>query len=200
MTLAPESQSPGNPLDSVNRGGSSSNTAVLKMRYEGYCQHQVSRLLELIPKEAVRSLYRRARTWAMERGVHESKDPMSTLRAFCRELLPLPPFEAWQADYENNRVAHGSAGVERSPLAEPKEPVAVDVRRIEYEAEPWQGTLEVYRGDDRWRGVIRFQRDGEEGHFRTGEIFCEDDLQDLRDRFTSFTAPTMSAFLRSTLP
>jgi len=125
---------------------------------------------------------------------------MSTLRAFCRELLPLPPFEAWQADYENSRAAHGSAGVERSPLAGPTEPVAVDVRRIEYEAEPWEGTLEVYRGDDRWRGVIRFQRDGEEGHFRTGEIFCEDDLQHLRDRFSSFTAPTMSAFLRSTLP
>jgi len=50
------------------------------------------------------------------------------------------------------------------------------------------------------RGVIRFQRDGEEGHFRIGEIFCEDDFQGLGDRFSSFTAPTMSAFLRSTLP
>ena len=200
MTLTPEIRSPGNPLDSVDRGASSSNTAVLKMRYEGYCQHQVSRLLELIPREAVRPLYRRARTWATEKGAHESKDPMSTLRAFCREVLPLPPFEVWYADYENNRVAHRGAGVERSPLAEPMEPVAVDVRRIEHEAEPWRGTLEVYRGDDRWRGVIRFQRDGQEGQFRTGEILCEDDLQDLRDRFSSFTAPTMSAFLRSTLP
>jgi hypothetical protein len=80
------------------------------------------------------------------------------------------------------------------------EPVAVDVRRIEHEAEPWQGTLEVYRGDDRWRGVIRSQRDREEGQFRTGEIFCEDDLQDLRDRFSSFTVPTMSALLRSAVP
>jgi hypothetical protein len=77
------------------------------------------------------------------------------------------------------------------------DPVAVDVRRIDHEAEPWQGTLEVYRGEDAWRGLIRFQRDGQGGHFRTGEIFCEDDLQDLRDRFT---APTMSAFLRPTLP
>ena len=90
--------------------------------------------------------------------------------------------------------------MERSPSAEPMEPIAVDIRRIEHDAEQWQGTLEVYRGGEAWRGLIRFQRDGEEGHFRTGEIFCEDDLQDLRDRFVSFTAPTMSAFLRSTLP
>jgi hypothetical protein len=125
---------------------------------------------------------------------------MSTLRAFCGEMLPLPPFEVWHSDHESHGLAHEGAGVERSPLAEPMEPMAVDVRRIEHEAQPWQGTLEVYRGGDAWRGLIRFQRDGEEGHFRTGEIFCEDDLQDLRDRFISFTAPTMSAFLRSTLP
>ena len=125
---------------------------------------------------------------------------MSTLRAFCGELLPLPPFEVWRSDYENNRLAHRSAGVERSPVAEPMEPIEVEVRRIKHEAESWQGTLEVYRGDDRWRGVIRFQLDGEEGQFRTGEIFCEDDLQNLRDRFSSFTALTMRSFLRSTLP
>ena len=154
----------------------------------------------MIPREAVRPIYRHARTWATQRGLHESKDPMSTLRGFCRDVLPLPPFEIWLSDYENHRAAHVDSGVERAPLAGPLEPIAVDVRPIEHEAEPWQGTLEVYRGGDAWRGLIRFQRDGEEGHFRTGEIFCEDDLQDLSDRFISFTAPTMRAFPRSTLP
>jgi hypothetical protein len=125
---------------------------------------------------------------------------MSTLRGFCRAVLPLPPFEVWLLDYEDHRVAHAGAGLEWAPLAEPMEPIAVDVRRMRHEAEPWNGTLEVYRGGDGWRGLIRFQRDGEEDHFRTGEIFCEDDLQDLRNRFNSFTVPTMSAFLRSTLP
>ena len=200
MTLTPELGAWGTPLAPVDRGISPSNTAVLRGLYEGYCRQQVSFLLGIIPREAVRPLYRRARTWATERGFHESKDPMSTLRGFCRDVLPLPPFEVWQLDYENHRAAHVSAGIERSPLAEPMSPIAVDFRRIEHEAEAWQGTLEVYRGGNAWRGLIRFQRDGEEGHFRTGEIFCEDDLQDLRDRFISFTAPTMSAFLRSTLP
>ncbi len=177
-----------------------SDAATLRGRYEAYCRQQISLLLEIIPREAVRPLYRRARVWATERGLHESKDPMSTLRGFCHEVLPLPPFEVWLLDYESHRVAHLGSGGESWSLADPMEPIAVDVRRLEHEAEPWRGTLEVYRGGDAWRGLIRFQRDGEESQFLTGEIFCEDDLQDLRDRFNSFTVPTMSAFLRSTLP
>jgi hypothetical protein len=78
--------------------------------------------------------------------------------------------------------------------------ITVGVRRIKHDVVPWQGTLEVYHGGDAWRGLIRFQRVGEEGHFRTGELFCEDDLDDLRDRLISFTATTMSSFLRSILP
>jgi len=190
----------GAPPDPVDRTVSPSDTGAVKGRYEEYCRQQVTLLLEIIPREAVRPLYRRARIWATERGLHDTKDPMSTLRVFCREVLPLPPFEVWRLDYENHRVAHAGGRVEWVLLAEPMDPIAVDVRRMEHEAEPWHGTLEVYRGGDAWRGLIRFQREGEEGQFRTGEIFCEDDLQDLRSRFNSFTASTMSALLRSTLP
>ena len=125
---------------------------------------------------------------------------MSTLRIFCREILPLPSFDAWLLDYETHRLAHVSTGLGVLPLPESMEPVAVEFRRLEHEAEAWRGTLEVYRGGDVWRGLIRFQRDGEDGHFRTGEIFREDDLQALRDRFISFTASNMIYFLRSTLP
>ena len=190
----------GAPPDPVDRTVSPSDTGAVKGRYEEYCRQQVTLLLEIIPREAVRPLYRRARIWATERGLHDTKDPMSTLRVFCREVLPLPPFEVWRLDYENHRVAHAGGRVEWVLLAEPMDPIAVDVRRMEHEAEPWHGTLEVYRGGDAWRGLIRFQREGEEGQFRTGEIFCEDDLQDLRTRFNSFTVSTMSALLRSTLP
>ena len=190
----------GAPPDPVDRTVSPSDTGAVKGRYEEYCRQQVTLLLEIIPREAVRPLYRRARIWATERGLHDTKDPMSTLRVFCREVLPLPPFEVWRSDYENHRVAHAGGRVEWVLLAEPMDPIAVDVRRMEHEAEPWHGTLEVYRGGDAWRGLIRFQREGEEGQFRTGEIFCEDDLQDLRTRFNSFIASTMSALLRSTLP
>ena len=190
----------GAPPDPVDLTVSPSDTGAVKGRYEEYCRQQVTLLLEIIPREAVRPLYRRARIWATERGLYDTKDPMSTLRVFCREVLPLPPFEVWRLDYENHRVAHAGGRVEWVLLAEPMDPIAVDVRRMEHEAEPWHGTLEVYRGGDAWRGLIRFQREGEEGQFRTGEIFREDDLQDLRTRFNSFTASTMSALLRSTLP
>ena len=197
MTLSPDVEM---PLHPAAFAPSPAGAAVLKGRYEEYCRQQASLLLEIIPRERVRPLYRRARAWATERGLHESQDPMSTLHAFCRDLLPLPPFDVWLLDYERHRLAPVSAGLGWSPLPAPTEPLAVEIRRLEHEAEPWQGTLEVYRGGNAWRGLIRFQRDGEGDSFRTGEIFCEQDLQALRDRFISFTAPTMSAFLRSTLP
>ena len=200
MTHSPEFERQEAARDSVDRGVASSTVAALQERYEEYCRGQVSLLLEIVPREAVRHLYRSARSWATQQGLHESKDPMSTLRSFCRELLPMPPFEAWVLDYEDHRLAYLSAGVGLSPLNQSTEPVAIELRRIRYEAEPWQGTLEVYRGGEAWRGLIRFQREGGGDYFRTGEIFCEDDLQELRDRFVSFTASTLSAFLRSTLP
>ena len=77
--------------------------------------------------------------------------------------------------------------------------------RGRYQANEAQGGAVAWnaRGVPRrglWRGLIRFQRDGEEGHFRSGKIFCEDDLQDFRNRLVSFAVFIMSAFLRSTLP
>ena len=200
MTVNPQFDRRGTLVDRADRNASPSDVAALKGRYEEYCWQQISLLLEIIPREAIRPLYRRARIWATERGLHESQDPMATLRLFCRDVLPLPPFEVWLLDYQTHRVAHVSPGSGFSPLNEPMEPIAVEFRRLEHNAESWHGTLEVYRGGEVWRGLIRFQRDGEKGHFHTGEIFREDNLQDLRDRFISFTAPTLSAFLRSTLP
>ena len=152
MTLAADPDPQGTPLDGFARGESPSHTLALRERYEAYCGLQASLLLEIIPREAVRPLYRRARTWASERGSHDLKDPMATLRCFCRELLPLPPFEVWCLDYQGHRLAHVSEGMERSPSAGPMEPIAVAISRIEHDAEPWQGTLEVYRGGKRGGG------------------------------------------------
>lgn len=46
----------------------------------------------------------------------------------------------------------------------------------------------------------RFHRDPVEPQVRTADIFCEEEFQDLRDRFQSFASDTLVAFLRSTLP
>jgi hypothetical protein len=200
MNPVPGLDTPGTAADSAHRERRRSDEEALQARYDAYRSRQISLLIEMVPREALRPFYRSARTWATGRGVHESKDPMSTLRAFCGELLPLPPFDVWVLDHQRYTAAHLDASSGWSSPSEWAEPVAVEVRQLQYEGESWEGTLEAYRGTGAWRGLIRFQREGEEGYFRTGEIFCEDGLQDLRNRFISFTALTLSAFLRSTLP
>ncbi len=171
----------------------------LRRQYREYCSRQATGLLELVPREGVRPLYRQAREWAVSHGMHESKDPMATLHRFCRELLPLPSFEVWLADYETHRLAHLKAGVAYPHAGEPSEPVTVELREVEHGGDRWHASLELYRDEDLWRGYIRFHRDAAEAHLRTGDIFCEEELQDLRDRFLSFTSATLTAFLRSIL-
>ena len=67
----------------------------LRARYEAYCAEQAAALPALLPREGVRELYRSAR--AVVTG--DVADPLALLVARCRELLPLPPFEVWVADY-----------------------------------------------------------------------------------------------------
>ena len=153
-----------------------------------------------MPRDGVRPLYRKAREWAVARGLHESKDPMITLHRYCRELLPLPSFDVWLVDYETHRLAHLKADAPYSHAGEPSEPVTVELREVEHGSDRWQAALDVYRDEDLWRGYIRFHRDATEAPVRTGDIFCEDDLQDVRNRFLTFTSATLSAFLRSILP
>ena len=89
--------------------------SALRRRYSEYCRRQAVGLVELVPREGVRPLYRQAREWAVDQGMHESKDPMATLHLFCRNLLPLPPFDVWLADYETHRLAHLKAGAPADP-------------------------------------------------------------------------------------
>ena len=105
MSPTPESDRWDAGTNQVGRNVGPPHAAVLRGRYDEYCRQQVTLLLEIVPREAVRTLYRSARSWATREGLHESKDPMSTLRAFCRELLPLPPFEIWLSDFEHHRLA-----------------------------------------------------------------------------------------------
>ena len=125
---------------------------------------------------------------------------MATLHCFCRELLPLPSFAVWLVDYESHRLAHLKAGVAYPHAGEPSEPVTVEFREVEHASDRWQASLDVYRDQDLWRGYIRFHHGSAEAHVRTGDIFCQEELQDLRGRFLSFTSATLAAFLRSIIP
>jgi len=167
--------------------------------YEAYCRRETSLLLSLVPREAVRTLYGRARDWALEAGLHERKDPMATLLAYCRSLLPLPPFDVWLEDYEGHRLLymHEMAGIPHVPPA--PAPVAVELRNVQHEGDEWFATLNVIHDGEVWRGHIAFHTDTCASLHRTADIFCEENLAELRQRFRTFTPASISAFLRSTL-
>jgi hypothetical protein len=177
----------------------------LRARYEAYCAEQAAALPALLPRDGVRELYRSAR----EVVSGDVVDPLALLVARCRELLPLPPFEVWAADYlrdhrpYHEEVESGTAGPVRST------PVTVDRKRIELAGRSWEAGLTVFRAPPQWRGFITFQAEGGTGGpeagnprppHRTADIFVEARAEDIRDRFHSFSADTLQAFLRSTLP
>lgn len=177
--------------------------ATSRAAHEAYCRRQAMRLLALLPSGAVRPLYARARAWATERGIHEGKDPLATLRGYCRELLPLPPYRAWVADVLANPDAHARAptnpGSDDDVAGEP-DPVTVEVRPVRHDAETWYASLNVAPGDDAWRGFIAFHRGPDSRTYRTADVFRETTADDVRSRFRGFDDEALRAFLRSVLP
>jgi len=190
----------------VQVGLSTIADGALRARYEAYCAEQAAALPALLPREGVRELYRSAR--AVITG--DVADPLALLVARCRELLPLPPFEVWVADYLRDPrpylegIDSGTAGPVRSA------PVTVDLRHIEHDGESWVASLGLFREPPEWRGFISFQlgevadvptgADRARPVHRTTDVFIEAHAEDVRERFRAFSTDTLQAFLRSTLP
>jgi len=166
------------------------------------------RLLALLPDGAVRPLYARAREWADARGVHRREDPLATLRAYCRELLPLPPYRAWVADVVRNPGAYaddlapdpGGEGVR-----DEAEPVTVDVRGVRHRGRSWYARLNLVPDSPGWSGFISFSPGDAAGAspsatYRTADVFREETAEAVRERFADFDEAALGAFLRSILP
>lgn len=175
----------------------------LRKRYGAYRRRQAARLVQMLPKEAIRPLYRRARAAALRAGVSSGElggDPLALLVGFCETLLPLPPFATWCADLESHPDAH-FADMEESvdgPTAEA--PSTMDAREVRYGGRPWMARLRSFRDADLWRGYIAFEERGSGQVHRTATVFCEHRAHDLRERFASFDSSALEAFLRSALP
>jgi len=172
----------------------------LKSRYRAYRSRQAQALVSVLPHEAIRPLYSKARIWAGEVGIPLGKDPLATLLLYLQELIPLPPFEIWLAD----RAAHLDAHLEEEFASEPAHhrvspPVTVESRGMEMGGRRWRASLKLFRRDDAWRGFITFRRAGDEAGVRTADIFREEDPEEIRDRFKAFHSGTLQAFLRSVL-
>jgi len=190
--------------DSPNRTtaahGVVSEDPELKSRYRAYRSRQAHALISILPQEAIRPLYSRARVWATELRVPVGKDPLATLLLYLQEILPLPPFDVWMADRIHNLDAHLEEEFASGPAhrrASP--PVTVESRGLEMGGRRWSASLNLFRRDDAWRGYISFRRAGDEAGIRTADIFREDDPEEIRDRFKNFHSGTLQAFLRSVL-
>jgi hypothetical protein len=175
----------------------------LHERYLAYRRRQAARLVQMLPRDAVRPLYRRAREEAKRCGAlngGSEDDPLALLVDYCQGLLPLPTFDLWLHDLHRYPDGHLADLAESNDAPTAEAPSTMEVRIVEYLGRPWLARLRSFRDEDLWRGYIAFEeRDSGRVH-RTAAVFCEDHPSDLRDRFLSFESTALEAFLRSALP
>jgi hypothetical protein len=180
------------------------DAADLRVSYASYRRRHASRLLHILPREAVRPLYRRARSAAMEAGdvsvETPTDDPLALLVEYCERLLPLPPFEVWRDDLLRNPDAHLSDLDESAEGPTADAPSTMEVRALTYAGSRWVARLRSFREGGLWRGYIAFEDEGRERVHRTTTVFCESDPGELRRRFLAFEPAALEAFLRSALP
>lgn len=177
-----------------------SEDPALASRYRAYRSRQAQALVSLLPHDAVRPLYARARAWAGEVGVDVGKDPLATLLLFLQEIIPLPPFDVWMKDRSENLEAHLEEEFTSPPAhRRVSPPVMVESRGVRLGEELWRASLGVFRREEVWRGFISFRPLGEGPPVRTADIFREEDPEEIRNRFLSLNAHTLRAFLRSLL-
>lgn len=174
----------------------------LRRSYEAYCRRQAALLLSVLPEGSAAGLHRRA-----TEGAGQGSDGFGRLKAFCRELLPLPPFDRWCDDF----LAHPARYLDDArPWRERDEdgPTALAVRPFDVDGRPWSAYLVVRALADGWTGWLVFSPgafepsdsapSGRKGC--TGEIFREPRAEHVVERFDAFDDATLRAFLRSALP
>lgn len=170
-------------------------------RYRRYRRRQARGLVSLLPSDAVRPLYARARRWAKERTVEPGQDPLALLLSYLEDLMPLPPLARWAEDRRRFPGAHLEEEFESAPAhGTSSPPVAVENRAVEMEGERWVASLRLFREHDAWKGFIAFGGPGAGEGLRTTDIFREEDPEEIRGRFRAFHDQTLQAFLRSVLP
>lgn len=166
-------------------------------QYQAYRKRQARGLVRMLPREAIRPLYRRAR--AAGHGI-ASSDPLAVLVDYCETLLPLPPFERWYEDLAASPAAHLHDLDDSAEAPTADAPTTVDARTFELDGASWIAYLRSFRDGSTWRGYIVFEDRQSRRLHRTALIFRENDPADLRDRFLDFEPVALAAFLRSALP
>jgi hypothetical protein len=110
----------------------------LRAQYRAYRRRQARALVRLLPRDAIRPLYRRA----MAAGsVDPHADPLGTLLACCESLLPLPPFEVWHADRALHPEAHVADLDDSAEAPTADAPTTVETRALDIEGRPWSAQV-----------------------------------------------------------
>lgn len=181
--------------------GTDLHSPSLRERYLAYREAQGRELLNVIPREGVRSLLRHFRASEDLPADEGGEEILAGIASRCSRLLPLPPFEEWVKDFHESRSEYASfPGPPFAPQAPDGEPVTVEVRTLVHGEQEWVASLALRPADDAWVGHVRFHPQGSDRVFRTGDIFREPSPIDVRERFQSFDDRTLNAFLRSALP
>jgi hypothetical protein len=175
----------------------------LRARYAAYRRRHAARMLQMVPRDAIRPLYRRARLEAVGAGggpAPEADDPLALLVGYCGRLLPLPPFDVWREDFARNPDAHFADLEDSLDGPTPEAPSTMEVRDLDIGGRPWTAHLRAFQEGGFWRAFISFEEGGTGRLHRTASVFYERDAAELRDRFLSFEPEALRAFLRSALP
>ena len=170
----------------------------LEVQYAAYRRRQARGLVRMLPREAVRPLYRRALSQGF--GAEAADDPLGALLSYCERLLPLPPFETWREDVHRHATAHLQDLDDSADAPTADAPTTVTTRRFALDGGRWVAHLRSYREGDTWKGYIAFEEEDAERVHRTTLIFRESDPVHVRDRFLDFDLASLQAFLRSALP
>ena len=170
----------------------------LRHWYHAYRRRQARRLVSILPKDAVRPLYRAAlaRKDAM---TAEGADPLGVLVEYCVTMLPLPPFEVWLADLARHPEAHFEDWDEAVDAPSRTDPATLAARELIRGDERWRVTLCGYPHDGAWRAHLSFIGPALHDSHRTAPVFRERSAEALRDRFMDFDVTSLEAFLRSCL-
>ena len=183
-------------LDST--GALRPQTDDLREQYRRYRRRQAGALARMLPKEAIRPLYRKALS---DRDPGRARnDPLGLLVEYCERLLPLPPFEAWLRDVTLHPDEHLRDLDESAEVPSATAPATLETRSFDAWGEPWTAHLRSFRDGVVWRGFISFEARRSGRTHRTALVFRESDPADVRERFMSFETASLEAFLRSALP
>lgn len=170
----------------------------LASEYAAYRRRQARALARLLPREAVRPLYRRA--LAASSGERAGSDPLGTLVDYCERLLPLPPFEQWLEDRRLHPDAHLHDVDDSAEAPTVEAPSTLETRAFTVGDVSWFARLRSFRDGTTWRAFIAFESGASSRVHRTALIFREGDPLQVRERFNGFDDAALRAFLRSALP